>query len=249
MGGQGVLLLFTKNTLSTASVWFILQRSIATVAELEMTETKLIVKPRLRGVSHKFAFFAATVAGLGLVLAAPAKDRIPIAIYALSLMAMFGASALYHRGKWTERQHPWFRRLDHSMIFVLIAGTFTPIATLVVNGTLGDVILAVVWGGAIAGIIVTMFWVDAPTWITAIIYVSLGWISVVMLPALVDASGVGAVVLLGAGGVLYTLGAVVYATHRPDPIPHVFGYHEVFHVFVIAAATVQFVAIAIYAIP
>lgn len=206
------------------------------------------VKPKFRGISHKFAFFVAFAAGIGLVIATPTGDRLPIVIYALSLMAMFGASALYHRGKWTEKQLPWFRRLDHSMIFVLIAGTYTPFATLVLSGTIADVILAVVWGGALAGIIVTMFWVDAPTWITAIIYVALGWISVVMLPALVDASGWGAVALLGIGGVLYTLGAVVYATHRPDPVPHVFGYHEIFHLFVIAAAAVQFTAIAVYAV-
>ncbi|MGB0121274.1 MAG: hemolysin III family protein [Solirubrobacterales bacterium] len=218
------------------------------MAEFELPDPKLILKPRFRGVSHKVAFFVALVAGTGLVAAAPAGSRLPIAIYSLSLVAMFGASALYHRGKWNEKQLPWFRRLDHSMIFVLIAGTYTPFATLVLNGTIADVILAVVWGGALAGIIVTMFWVDAPTWITAIIYVVLGWISVIMLPALVDSSGWGAVVLLGAGGVLYTLGAVVYATHRPDPVPHVFGYHEVFHVFVIAAAAVQFIAVAIYAI-
>ncbi len=208
-----------------------------------------LAKPRLRGVSHQYAFYIASLAGIAMTLAAPDSDRSAIGIYAASLMAMFGASALYHRGDWSERQRPWLRRLDHSMIFILVAGTYTPFAALVIGESLGTIMLGVVWGGALAGIAVTMFWVDAPTWLTAAIYVLLGWISVIMLPALYEVAGIMPILLLGAGGVLYTLGAVVYATHRPDPVPHVFGYHEVFHVFVIAAATVQFAAVAIFAIP
>lgn len=213
-----------------------------------MDDGATLPKPRFRGVSHQYAFLGATVAGLALTVTSPASARIAIGIYALSLMAMFGASALYHRGPWTDAQRVWFRRLDHSMIFVLVAGTYTPFASLVIGNPLGTIMLAVVWTGALAGIVVTLFWIDAPAWVTALIYVVLGWISVVMLPALVHESGWMPVVLLGAGGVLYTMGAVVYARKKPDPVPHVFGYHEVFHVFVIAAATVQFVAIALYAV-
>lgn len=213
-----------------------------------MSDAHAIPKPRFRGVSHQYAFFIASIAGVALTLAAPSSARLAIGIYAASLMAMFGASALYHRGPWTPAQRQWFRRLDHSMIFVLVAGTYTPFAALVVGDPLGDIVLAVVWAGALAGIVVTMFWVDAPAWVTASLYVVLGWISVVMLPALYTDIGWGPIALLGGGGILYTLGAVVYARQKPDPVPHVFGYHEVFHVFVIAAALAQFVAIAIYAI-
>lgn len=213
-----------------------------------MDDGATLPKPRFRGVSHQYAFLGATVAGLALTVTSPASARVAIGIYALSLMAMFGASALYHRGPWTDAQRVWFRRLDHSMIFVLVAGTYTPFASLVIGNPLGTIMLAVVWTGALAGIVVTLFWIDAPAWVTALIYVVLGWISVVMLPALVDEAGWMPVILLGAGGVLYTMGAVVYARKKPDPVPHVFGYHEVFHVFVIAAATVQFVAIALYAV-
>lgn len=212
-----------------------------------MSNAPAIVKPRFRGVSHQYAFIVASVAGIALTLAVPSSARLAVAIYAASLMAMFGASALYHRGPWSPAQKQWFRRLDHSMIFVLISGTYTPFAALVVGDPLGDIVLAVVWGGALAGIVVTLFWIDAPAWITAVIYVALGWISVVMLPALYGELGWGPILLLGGGGILYTLGAVVYARQKPDPVPHVFGYHEVFHLFVIAAALVQFLAVAIYA--
>jgi len=203
----------------------------------------------MRGISHQWAFLVASIAGIALTISAPASSRPAIGVYAASLMAMFGASALYHRGPWNETQKKWFRRLDHSMIFVLVAGTYTPFAALVVGDPLGDIVLAVVWGGAVAGIVVTLFWIDAPNWVTALIYVALGWISVVMLPSLYDATGLGSILLLGVGGVLYTLGAIVYARRKPDPVPHVFGYHEVFHVFVIAAAAVQFIAVALYAVP
>jgi hemolysin III len=204
------------------------------------------MKPRLRGVSHQYAFFVAIAAGAGLVvLARGAEARVAVAVYALSLCAMFGASALYHRIDWSPRPRAWLRRLDHSMIYVLVAGTYTPFALLVLAPALGWTILAIVWAGALIGVVLSLAWIDKPRWLTAALYVALGWVAVVVMPQLWDRAGVMAVALLATGGVLYTLGAVVYARRRPDPAPRVFGYHEVFHVLVIAAAAVQFAAVAL----
>ncbi len=206
------------------------------------------MKPRLRGVSHQYAFFVAMAAGAGLVvLARGGEARVAALVYGLSLAAMFGASALYHRIDWSPRPRAWLRRLDHSMIYVLVAGTYTPFALLVLAPALGWAILGVVWAGALAGVVLSLVWIDAPRWLSAVLYVALGWVAVVVLPQLWDRAGVMAVALLATGGVLYTLGAVVYAWRRPDPSPRVFGYHEVFHVLVIAAAAVQFAAVALYA--
>jgi hemolysin III len=207
------------------------------------------MKPRLRGVSHQYAFFAAMAAGAALVvLARGAEARVAVAVYALSLCAMFGASALYHRIDWSPRPRAWLRRLDHSMIYVLVAGTYTPFALLVLAPALGWTILAIVWAGAVIGVVLSLAWIDKPRWLTAALYVALGWVAVVVMPQLWDRAGVMAVALLATGGVLYTLGAVVYARRRPDPAPRVFGYHEVFHVLVIAAAAVQFAAVALAAV-
>jgi hemolysin III len=161
---------------------------------------------------------------------------------------MFGASALYHRIDWSPRPRAWLRRLDHSMIFVLVAGTYTPFALLVVAPALGWALLVVVWAGALAGVLISLVWIDAPRWLTAILYVALGWASIVMMPQLWDRAGPLAVAMLAAGGLLYTVGAVVYARRRPDPVPRVFGYHELFHALVIAAAAVHFAAVAAFAV-
>jgi hemolysin III len=207
------------------------------------------VKPRLRGVSHQWAFFVALAAGAALLVLAPdGASRLAAGVYALGLCAMFGASALYHRIDWPPRSRKWMRRLDHSMIFVLVAGTYTPFAALVLGQPLGTILLAVVWGGAIGGVVLTFAWVDAPRWVTAAVYIALGWVAVAALPQLLDRAGGVAVALIGAGGVLYTLGAIVYARKRPDPSPAVFGYHEIFHLLVIAAAVLQYVAVARYAV-
>jgi hemolysin III len=207
------------------------------------------VKPRLRGVSHQYAFFVALAAGAALVvLARGGQARAVVAVYALSLCAMFGCSALYHRIDWPPRPHAWLRRLDHSMIFVLVAGTYTPFAVLVLAPALGWTLLAVVWAGAIGGVVLSLAWIDAPRWLSAVVYVALGWVAVVAMPQLWERAGMLAVALLATGGVLYTLGAVVYARRRPDPAPRVFGYHEVFHALVIAAAAVHFAAVAVFAL-
>ena len=143
----------------------------------------------------------------------------------------------------------WLRRLDHSMIFVLIAGTYTPFAVLVLEEPLNDVVLAGVWGGAAAGIVFTLLWVNAPKWLSAAAYIALGWFSIIAIPQITERAGAGALVLLAAGGVAYTAGAVIYARRRPDPRPASFGYHEIFHVLVVVAAMTHFVAIAAFAVP
>ena len=211
---------------------------------------KLSRKPRLRGVSHQWAFFLSLGAGIALVLAADTTEAIlAMSVYAFSLSAMLGTSALYHRVTWTPERRRWMRRLDHTMIFVFIAGTYTPFALLVMHGTLADLVLIVVWASAVAGIILNLLWVSAPKWFSSVVYVSTGSVAIVTLPQLWEETGPGGVGLLALGGALYTAGAVVYARRRPDPRPEVFGYHEIFHVLVIAAAAVQYAAVAIYALP
>jgi hemolysin III len=202
-------------------------------------------RPRLRGVSHQWAFFFSLVAGGALVLAAPAGEAtVASAIYAASVAGLFGTSALYHRVSWaSQKARRWMRRLDHSMIFLLIAGTYTPFALLVLEGTLAVVILVVVWTGALAGIVLKLVWIDAPKPLVAVLYVMLGWVAVAASPDLVAGLGVTSAALVAAGGVLYTAGAVVYALGRPNPVPAVFGYHEVFHALVIAAAALQYAVI------
>jgi hemolysin III len=208
-------------------------------------------RPRFRGVSHQYAFFASLITGAVLILIAPTrKATTAAAIYAVSVSGLFGASALYHRITWRRPSaRAWMRRLDHSMIFVLIAGTYTPFALLVLHGTLANVVLAIVWGGALGGVVLKLAWVDAPKWLMAAIYVALGWVGAATIPQMASRAGLGAVTLLAVGGVLYSAGAVVYALRRPDPRPKVFGYHEIFHVLVIAGAVVHYAAIAGYALP
>jgi hemolysin III len=208
------------------------------------------VKPRLRGVLHQWAFFFAVAAGAVLVLVAPeGRATLATAIYAVTVAGLFGVSAVYHRVDWASPgTRRWMRRLDHSMIFCVIAGTYTPFALLVLDGTLATAILIAVWGGALGGIVLNLVWIDAPKWLTAIVYVALGWVAVAAFPALFDELGTTPTLLVAVGGILYTLGAVVYATRRPDPSPAVFGYHEIFHALVIAAAAVQYGVVAFYVI-
>jgi hemolysin III len=204
-----------------------------------------VPRPRFRGVSHQWAFFCSLVTGAVLVIAAPAgRPTVASAIYAASVAALFGTSALYHRITWpTASARRWMRRLDHSMIFLLIAGTYTPFALLVLEGTLATVILVVVWAGALGGIVLKLVWIDAPKAVVAALYVALGWVAVVAFPDLIEGLGITSMVLVVAGGVLYTVGAAVYAFRRPDPVPAVFGYHEIFHLLVIAAAALQYAVV------
>jgi hemolysin III len=223
----------------------------AEVAREVATDAIAAVKPKLRGVSHEWAFFISLGLGAALIVAADTPQAtLAVAIYAVSLSALFGTSALYHRVNWARPNvRRWMRRLDHSMIFLLIAGTYTPFALLVLDGPLADAVLAVVWVGAVIGAIVEIVWIEHPKWVAALVYISLGWVALIAFPGLWEEMGVGGTLLVAAGGLLYTSGAVVYATQRPDPNPQVFGYHEVFHLFVIAAAAAHFAAIAFFALP
>ena len=220
------------------------------VADAAAGVAQKLSKPRLRGVSHQWAFFASLLTGAALIVAAQGtREVVAVSIYAFSLSALLGTSALYHRLTWNDGPRRWMRRLDHTMIFVLIAGTYTPFALLVMEGTLAEVVLIGVWALAVGGAILNLAWWDAPKWFTSLVYISTGWVAIVALPQLWDKMGPVGVGLIALGGLLYTAGAIVYATKRPDPSPEVFGYHEIFHLFVIVAAAVQYAAIAIYALP
>jgi hemolysin III len=208
------------------------------------------VRPRLRGVFHQYAFFVSLASGTLLVLlATTTRASFAAAIYAASVSALFGVSALYHRVTWTTPARRRMRRLDHAMIFLLIAGTYTPVGLLVLNGTLATVVLAVVWGGALAGIALELAWTSAPRWLGGVVYLALGWVAVVATPQLFGRMGVVGGLLIVAGGLVYSAGAAVYALRRPDPVPAVFGYHEVFHLLVIAGVAAHFLAISLYALP
>lgn len=214
------------------------------------TEKIKAVKPKFRGVSHEWSFFLCLGLGVSLLMIADTPRKLlAVGIYSLTLCALFGTSALYHRVTWkTSRARMLMRRLDHSMIFLLIAGTVTPFCLLTIEGTWATAILVAVWTGAVIGIIIELIWTSSPKWVSVIIYLIVGWIGAISFPLIIGSAGIGAGLLIATGGILYTLGAVVYATQRPDPNPTYFGYHEVFHVFVIGAAGTHFAAIALFAL-
>lgn len=201
-------------------------------------------KPLLRGVSHEIAAGLALAGAVVLAVLAPGvRARIGAAVYGASLVTLFTVSATYHRPAWGPRARMLMRRLDHSAIFLLIAGTYTPLC-LLLGGATGHRLLAGVWVGALLGVIQSVAWPRAPKPLVAALAVALGWAVVPMLPTLSGVVGAAGMVLLGGGGALYTLGAVIYATGKPDPFPRVFGYHEVFHALVIAAAAMHFAVVA-----
>jgi hemolysin III len=211
------------------------------------TTPALELKPRLRGVFHQAGFFVAVPAGIALALAAQGSEkRAGAIVFASTVAAMFGASALYHRRAWSPRWRPWLRRLDHAGIFALIAGTYTPVALIVLHGGWQISVLAVAWSGALAGILVRLFWVDAPTWLAALLGILLGWVGVIVFPQLLDRIGLAGTLLLLAGGIFYTLGALIYARQLPNPLPEIFGFHELFHAFTIVAVALHYVVIAFF---
>jgi hemolysin III len=207
-------------------------------------------RPRLRGVFHQYAFFASLLAGFPLVAsAATPSARFAATVFATSVAAMLGVSAVYHRVTWRPRPRAWMARVDHATIYLLIAGTYTPYALLALSGAWRVVVLAVVWSGAAAAIVLKFAWVDAPKALAAALGVALGWAGVVALPKLMEEIGAAATVLVLAGGALYTAGAVVYALRRPDPVPAVFGYHELFHALVVAGVACHYASVAFFVVP
>ena len=205
------------------------------------------VRPRLRGVLHQYASLVFAGLGIALVASAPGSlQRAAAAVFAASVALTFGVSALYHRVTWTPAARRRMRRIDHAAIYLLIAGTYTPFGLLVLSGAWRTTVLAIAWTGAGLAILQQVVWADAPKWLAAVVAVALGWVGVAAFPQVVDRAGSLAAALLALGGVLYTVGAVVYARGRPDPRPLVFGYHEVFHALTILAVTSQYAAIAFF---
>ena len=208
-----------------------------------------LVKPKLRGVFHEIGFYAAAAVGVLLVVSAePGKARVAGAIFASCVAVCFGSSAVYHRPNWKPLARAWLARLDHVGIYLLIAGTYAPFGLIVMSRVWAILVLAIVWGGAFLAIVLKLLWIQMPKWLAATIGVTLGWIGAAAFPQLLKLSLVP-LLLVVVGGVLYTAGAVIYARRRPDPLPRLFGYHELFHALTVAAAACQYVAVAFYVLP
>jgi hemolysin III len=207
------------------------------------------VKPRLRGVFHEVAFYAAVALGIPLVLTAdPGRARLSAAVFATCVAICFGASALYHRPTWQPRARSWLARLDHAGIYLLIAGTYTPFGLIVLSKGWAIPVLSIVWTGSLAAILLKLFRPSLPKRASAAIGLLLGWVAVVAITQMLKLPLPG-LVLLGIGGLAYTLGAITYARRKPDPLPTVLGYHEVFHLLTIVAAGCQYASIAFYVLP
>jgi len=210
----------------------------ATVAEL---------KPRLRGWLHAYAAVISIISGAAMIAVAAAvkggSAGATTSIYCATVTLLFGTSALYHRLDWGPAARRLMKRLDHSMIFVFIAGTYTPIAALTLPRTPAMAVLIAVWSGAVVGVGLQTLWPSAPRWLSAPCYIALGWVAVFVMPDLLHNAGVAAFVLIVAGGAVYTGGGIVYALKRPNPVPGVFGFHEVFHLCTLVAALCHYVAI------
>ena len=205
------------------------------------------IKPRLRGFLHTYAAAVSIATGASLIAVAAAlrgsRAAAPTAIYAATVTLLFGTSALYHRLNWQPKARLLMKRLDHSMIFVFIAGTYTALAGLSLPRNDAIAVLVVVWTGALFGVILQTAWRSAPRWLSAPCYIALGWVAVFVMPQLLHNAGVAALVLIVAGGLIYTAGAIVYATKKPNPVPGVFGFHEVFHACTLVAASCHYVAV------
>jgi hemolysin III len=213
------------------------------------TSIEPVGKPLLRGVLHQVAFIVSLVLGALLIVGAAGNDeRVAAAVFAGSVASCFGLSALYHRVNWTPRLRLWMRRADHAGVFLLIAGTYTPVCLLALDGAWRYLALSLVSLAASAAIVLKFAWVAAPKWLAASMGIGLGWVGVALLPQLATRLSPLAIVLLALGGIAYTVGAVIYARGRPDPVPTVFGYHELFHSFTIVGVACQYVAIAFFVV-
>jgi hemolysin III len=207
-------------------------------------------KPLLRGIPHTAAFVAALPLGVLLGLYADSiRERVAVTAFAAAVAVMFGASALSHRGNWSDRLRRWMRALDHAGIFILIAGTYTAFGLIVLDGAWRWAVLGIVWGGAVFAVLVNVTWRSSPQWLTGVVAIALGWVGAVVAPQFADEIGAGGMTLVVAGGLAYTAGAVIFAMRRPNPFPATFGYHEVFHVLVITAVACHYVALAFFAVP
>lgn len=214
---------------------------------ISATEITVAEKPKLRGVLHQYGFFVSLLLGIWVVFSAQKVNQvIPGIIYALSLSALLGTSALYHRVNWSERKRQWMRSIDRAMILVLIVGTYTPFGMCVFSGPTNDYVFVFLWISVAVGFVLNVLWSGAPKWLRAGLYVVVSWVGILMLPQLFDRAGAACAWLVLGGGVVYTVGAVFYALKKPNLIPGVFGYHELFHGFVLIGALLHYLAIAFY---
>jgi hemolysin III len=208
-------------------------------------EPAQVVKPRLRGWLHAGTFPPVLVAGMVLIALGPTRTaRLSAVVYVLTSAMLFGVSGAYHRGRWSARAADLLRRFDHANIYLIIAGTYTPFALLLLRGDVRVVVLAIVWSGAIAGVLFRVIWVHAPRWLYIALYLLLGWMAMLFMPQFLKGTGVVVAVLAIAGGVLYSAGGLVYGLRRPDPSPRWFGFHEIFHALTVAAYVLQYIAVS-----
>lgn len=204
------------------------------------------LKPRLRGWLHAATFPLALIAGIVLIALAPdGGPRGAATVFTITAALLFGTSAVYHRGHWSAKVNGVLKRLDHSNIFLIIAGTYTPFAVTLLPWSQARTLLVIVWAGAIGGVLFRVLWVGAPRWLYVPIYVALGWVAVFYFGPFLRSGGVAVITLITVGGLLYTLGAVVYGTKWPNPSPRWFGFHEIFHAFTVAAFTAHYVAVSL----
>ena len=209
----------------------------------------MLVKPKLRGVFHEIGFYLAAATGVTLIVTAdPGRARLAAAIFAGCVAACFGASAVYHRPTWRPRARAWLARVDHAGVYLLIAGSYAPFGLIVMSRGWAIPVLSIVWSGALVAILLKLFWLRTPKWLSAVIGLTLGWVGAAAFSQLLPLP-VTAIALVVATGLLYSAGAVIYARRRPNPYPRVFGYHELFHVLTVAAAACEYVAVAFYVLP
>ena len=214
----------------------------------DLRESVQDLKPRLRGWLHAGTLPLSVAAGTVLVALSPGGDaRVGAVVFMVASILLFGVSALYHTRSWSERSRHVLKRLDHSTIFLFIAGTYTPFALLLLDDRSAQVLLTIVWGGAVLGVLFRVFWLSAPRWLYVPIYLALGWAATFWMQEFSANAGTAVVVLMVVGGLLYSLGALVYALKKPDPLPRWFGFHEVFHSLTIAAFTAHYVGISLAA--